>query len=342
MISEVYTVLTTIHDPDDRIMDWMKITGNKTIVVGDKKTPSHWNHESCNFVDLEAQKHSSFITAKLLPENHYVRKNLGYLLAIKNGAKEIIDTDDDNFPFIEKWQELLKNDFNKIQLCEKSDFTFKNIYTYFADAQIPFWPRGFPLDLIQKSNSFISNEDYSTQSFPKVGLWQCMVDGEPDVDAIHRLLYANTPKFFNNDALIFGGNNFCSFNSQNTLWTDRELFPLLYLPSTVSFRFTDILRSYIAQVVINVSNKSWGFYPSTSYQERNLHNLMQDFNSETSMYQNMLSIFSVLYKSVSSNLSIIENLINCYHSLANKGYVESNEIEILKHWISDISFLLDI
>ena len=321
-------------------MDWMKITGNKTIVVGDKKTPSHWSHQSCDFIDLKSQKDSSFEVAKLLPENHYVRKNLGYLFAIKSGAKVIIDTDDDNFPFIAEWKKLLKNDFNKIQLRENNDFTFKNIYTHFAETNIPFWPRGFPLNLIKESESIISKKNYSSTCVQEVGLWQCMVDGEPDIDAIHRLLYSSTPEFLKNDSLIYSKNNFCSFNSQNTLWSDLEFFPLLYLPSTVSFRFTDILRSYVAQIVINAIDKNWGFYPATSYQERNEHDLMCDFDSETSMYQNMLSIFDILYQSVSSNLSIIENLINCYQSLAYKGYVESNEVEILKSWISDISKLL--
>ena len=94
MDSQVYTVLTTIHHPDDRIIDWMKVTGNKTIVVGDNKTTANWKHDSCDFIDLKSQKDSSFELANLLPENHYVRKNLGYLFAIKSGAKIIIDTDD--------------------------------------------------------------------------------------------------------------------------------------------------------------------------------------------------------------------------------------------------------
>ena len=37
------------------------------------------------------------------------------------------------------------------------------------------------------------------------------------------------------------------FNSQNTLWR-KELLPLAYLPSKVTFRYTDILRGMIALV----------------------------------------------------------------------------------------------
>ena len=57
------------------------------------------------------QLNSEFTIANLLPKNHYTRKNLGYLYAIKNGADAIIDTDDDNFPDPIEWRKLLKSDF---------------------------------------------------------------------------------------------------------------------------------------------------------------------------------------------------------------------------------------
>jgi len=77
--SIIFTVLTTINSPDDRVADWMKITGNHTIIVGDKKTSSSWYNPKCNYISLEEQIKSEFAIAKLLPENHYTRKNLGYL-----------------------------------------------------------------------------------------------------------------------------------------------------------------------------------------------------------------------------------------------------------------------
>jgi hypothetical protein len=41
---------------------------------------------------------------KFLPSKHYARKNLGYLIAIKNGAEIIIETDDDNIPEKNFWK----------------------------------------------------------------------------------------------------------------------------------------------------------------------------------------------------------------------------------------------
>ena len=338
--SKIFTVLTTINSPNERVSDWMKITGNHTIVVGDKKTPTSWNHSSCNFISIEDQIQSEFATASLLPENHYTRKNLGYLYAIKKGAQAIIDTDDDNFPNTIKWNNLLNAKFEAFVHASFEKISFKNIYSYFSEPDIPFWPRGFPLQLINNISSDIKPDDVSKSQRSNVGLWQCMVDGDPDIDAIHRLIFNSTPQFLDKQALIMGRNIFCAFNSQNTLWLDTELFPLLYLPSTVSFRFTDILRGYVAQAVINVSSKNWGFYQATAYQERNEHNLMNDFRSEVSMYSNMDEIFKIIYASCEINNSINDNLINCYSALHKNDYVEENELNILNSWIADLNHLL--
>ena len=146
--SKIFTVLTTINSPDERVSDWMKITGNQTIDVGDKKTPDTWHHPKCKYYSLEDQLNSNFTIASLLPENHYTRKNLGYLYAIKKGAQAIIDTDDDNFPIITQWNNLLNSNFEIFEHSSSEKLSFKNIYSYFSNLDIPFWPRGFPLNLI--------------------------------------------------------------------------------------------------------------------------------------------------------------------------------------------------
>ena len=338
MIEEQRTiaVLTTINQPNNKVGDWFDITKNKTIVVGDNKTPQNWQHDKCSYYSISDQKKSEFKIGTQLPENHYTRKNLAYLFAIKSGAARIIDTDDDNFPDISEWDKLLKSEFEILEHAHSEKISFKNIYSYFSCADIPFWPRGYPLNLINIEDSNIKSTDIKKTHTKDVGLWQCMVNGDPDIDAIHRLIFKKTPQFNNNRALIMGKNIFCSFNSQNTLWLDSDLFPLLYLPSTVSFRFTDILRGYLAQSVINSSSKKWGFFQPTSYQERNDHDLMNDFNSELEMYTNMEEIFQIIFESCKSTNSIIDNLTNCYSSLCKNNFVKDKENTILNIWLNDL------
>ena len=337
--SNIYCILTTINKPDEHVSDWKEITQNETIVIGDKKTPSPWNHPSCSFISMVDQLNSEFTIANLLPQNHYTRKNLGYLYAIKNGASAIIDTDDDNFPYILQWNNLLSSNFDINEHAPSENISFKNIYTYFSDSDTLFWPRGFPLNFVNSDKSIIQSEDIIKSDVNNIGLWQCMVNGDPDIDAIHRLIFKNTPQFKNQTPLVMGDNIFCAFNSQNTIWLDSDLFPLLYLPSTVSFRFTDILRGYIAQAVINASSKNWGFYQATAYQERNVHNLMNDFRSEVSMYSNMEEIFQIIYQSCKTTNSIIDNFMDCYTSLSKKDFVKVEELRIVNSWLADLSLL---
>ena len=335
---QAIVVLTTINLPSPKIENWVKVSGNKAIVVGDNKTPYDWKHKECDFISIEDQKKGAFKISRHLPENHYTRKNIGYLYALKNGASMIIDTDDDNYPSEQKWLELLNREMTPLYLKDKESLTFKNVYTHFSKSKNLFWPRGFPLNKLTTEDSIIMPEEVNPSSKDKtIGLWQCMVEGDPDIDAIHRLIFKETPSFIRSEPIIFGRNNLCSFNSQNTLWKDKSIFPLLYLPATVSFRFTDILRSYIAQAIMHRTKIYLGFYPSTSFQERNDHNLMVDFESEICMYQRTEEIVSVINRAVKQDLSISHNLVNAYSSLEKIGVVDQIELQLLDYWLQDIS-----
>ena len=70
------------------------------------------------------------------------------------------------------------------------------------------------------------------------------------------LNFKSTPNFKN--SVLFDEKIFFVRLTQNTLWLDSDLFPLLYLPSTVSLDLQIYFR-YIAQSVINSSSKNWGF-----------------------------------------------------------------------------------
>ena len=60
--------------------------------------------------------------------------------------------------------------------------------------------------------------------------------------------YNNNIEFVNNKSYIFEKGIYTQGNTQITCWIKKELFHLLYIPSTVSFRFSDILKMYVAQI----------------------------------------------------------------------------------------------
>ena len=47
----------------------------------------------------------------------------------------IIDTDDDNFPYEEKWSELMTNETETLYLEDQQELTIQNVYTHFSKSE---------------------------------------------------------------------------------------------------------------------------------------------------------------------------------------------------------------
>jgi hypothetical protein len=302
------------------------------IVIGDTKSPETFQLEGCDFWSVEKQRTLPFELASITPTRHYSRKNLGYLIAIKAGATELVETDDDNIPRKEFWERKERH-VNSIQF-ENSGWV--NVYHYFTKNMI--WPRGFPLEELQKKQPDISALKYESVTCP---IQQGLADENPDVDAVYRLTYPLPLSFELKTRLSLGKNSWSPFNSQNTHWF-KEAFPLLYLPSYCSFRMTDIWRSYIAQRIAWECGWSILYHEPTVWQERNEHNLMKDFEDEIPGYTNNLTICRELQnlKLKKGDENIFDNLLTCYQKLIDMSVVGKEEIQLLKAWISDLKKLI--
>jgi len=257
-----------------------------------------------------------------LPWNSYTRKNIGYIHAISLGAEIIYDTDDDNIP-LNNWDKSPSFDVD-LEVINKPDFV--NMYSFFTEKHV--WPRGFPLQNILGNSVSISNSN----EMSKIGVWQFLADEDPDVDAIYRLT-DNKPIYFNKRApLILGEGTCCPFNSQNTYFRS-EVFPLLYLPSTVSFRFTDILRGLVAQPILWAAGYRLGFGEATVIQKRNPHDYLTDFESEIPGYLLADQVVALAKNSVSYDRTIKDNLLSVYEALKSEEIVSEHEIKVLKLWL---------
>ncbi|HEY6503457.1 MAG TPA: STELLO glycosyltransferase family protein, partial [Chitinophagaceae bacterium] len=158
-----------------------------------------------------------------------------------------------------------------------------------------------------------------------------LADEDPDVDAIYRLV-SNTPCVFQKkEPVVLEKGTSCPFNSQNTA-IQKELFPLLFLPSFVTFRFTDILRGIIAQPILWQHGYRLGFTEATVVQKRNEHDYLKDFESEVPMYLHTEKSLEAVSRSVSSG-SVTDNLYSAYEALLKINVVEEREMTVLKEWL---------
>ena len=325
-------IITSIAKPDNKALQLYakecKDRNIQFIVIGDEASPKDFHIDGCDFFSLEIQKKLSFALAKQLPEKQYARKNIGYLQAIKNGAEIIIETDDDNFPKETFWNK--RQAHCTVPTIVKNDWV--NSYKYFSDEII--WPRGFPLEQIQKIAPDIS--DCKTQQV-YCPIQQNLVDQNPDVDAVFRLTQKLPHSFTHKNKIAIGEQTWCPFNSQNTTFF-KDAFPLLYLPSWCSFRMTDIWRSFVAQRICWENDWCVLFDEATMWQERNAHNLLKDFEDEIPGYLNNAKICKTLAE---INLKkgkefIYENLITCYKSLIEIEVIAKKEMPLLELWMEDL------
>jgi hypothetical protein len=322
-------VITSIFPPTIAVNSFSALKEYDTIVIGDKKSPPDYPNSSVTFLSVEEQKTLGYSITELLPYNHYSRKNIGYVKAIKNNADIIVDTDDDNIPY-EDW--TFPEFTGNYELIGK-DMGFINVYKIFCDQKI--WPRGYPLHLINQKDSLTSSTHFGTEPC-NVGIWQGLADEDPDVDALYRLTLDEDCFFEKRSPVVLDSGTICPFNSQNTAFK-KAMFPLLYMPSLVEFRYTDILRGLIAQPIMWLYNYKLGFTQATVIQKRNPHDYMRDFQSEIPMYLTGAKIHDFISKKIDARFSVGDNLYLAYEALVAEKVADVKELEIIKCWLKDIA-----
>ena len=317
-------VVTTVHGLTDDLRRWQEMAeGWHIVVVGDTKTPPMPSSPMLTYLNLEGQEAMATPFVDLMPLNHYARKNIGYLWAIQQGACIIYETDDDNAP-LDDWR---VPPFAAQSQC-RIQRRFLNYLGAFTSARI--WPRGFPLDQLRNN----ADMSFAAGSFlPAV--WQGLVSGEPDVDAIYRLVDGSPVTLKQRDPFAVPTGTYIPMNSQNTTWS-RHAFMYMYLPKTISWRFADILRGYVGQRLLWQDNECVGVHGATVFQRRNEHDLMKDFADEITMYLGVSRVESVLSRLDAAG-SQGERLVAAYASLAAAGVVEESELQAVEQWQAAVS-----
>ena len=327
-ISIVVTSIAAPNKPLGELAQGCRERGHDFLVIGDEASPAEFHIDGCDFYGLDRQRQTGLKFAQDCPTRHYARKNIGYLLAIRGGASIIIETDDDNIPCRQFWAPRQRI-WNAPVIRADG---WVNVYRYFSDRNI--WPRGFPLEHLQDEVSAFESLTVREIDCP---IQQGLTDDNPDVDAIYRLTLPLPQTFRKDRCIALMDGSWCPFNSQNTTWWP-DAFELLYLPSYCSFRMTDIWRSFVARRIASVNGWAILFHEPTMRQQRNVHNLMSDFNDEIPGYLHNSEIRAALetLQLEAGVEKISDNLKACYEKLAGMSLVGAEELHLLDAWLEDI------
>lgn len=311
--------------------EWESRFHDHLIVIGDAKTPPGWECGAARYLSLELQSKLPLELLAFTPENQYVRKNIGYLQAMLFGADCVFETDDDNAPTA-AWGMRDERCEASLSACDPHGWC--NIYSLF-DSGVSIWPRGLPLNKIKNLSIFPGGR---TSPFP---IQQGLANGNPDVDAIWRLTCpVEDVKFSKKVSMALDRGTWCPFNSQSTWWFPSA-FPLMYLPIHATFRMTDIWRSFVAQRCLWEMGGYVLFHsPAEVVQERNLHNLMDDFKDEIPGYLHNEAIAKALDETQldggSDLITVCKNLRTCYETMVSCGFLPPDELKSVDAWISDV------
>ena len=138
-------------------------------------------------------------------------------------------------------------------------------------------------------------------------------------------------------SLLLSPGNWCPFNTQSTWWWNAA-FPLLYIPSYCSFRMCDIWKSFIAQRCLWEMGYGIVFHSAEVEQDRNVHNLIHDFEQEIPGYMQNRKICNILMDlplKTGADFAA-SNLRSCYLALIDAEIFPHEELHLVDLWLDDL------
>jgi hypothetical protein len=272
-----YIVITTINEPTEAIVKFSKKRDWKLIIVGDLKTPHNkYKNIDCIYLSPEIQEKKYKKISNIIGWNTSLRRNIGFIEAYKLGADILALSDDDNIPYRD-WGKNLSIGKEITATYYKSK---NKVFDPLSVTNHPYlWHRGYPIQYISNRETFYSGM-IKIKPLIQVDLW----NGNPDVDAIERMIYKTEKINFENFE------NFCCdtispFDSQNTFLA-REMIPYFMLIPEVG-RVDDIIGSYLLQMKYKSHLPYIVYCKPSVFQKRNQHNLIDDLSKEIWGYNNI-------------------------------------------------------
>jgi len=313
-------------------MEQAELTDNKSVHFLSVERQEDWAKRS-------AGKIEEFIRA--IPYKHFARKNIGYLYAIVHGAKFIFDFDDDNYINLDDAGNLvpiLPNEEHvedaSVVLIGRNRF---NPYPMMGASVKQSWPRGFPLEDVLDKHTRGSVAFTKHQPMEKIGVIQLCADGNPDIDAVHRLVKPLPMTFDSSKSpIVVPAHSFTPYNAQATIHTLLSFWATM-LPASVPGRVTDIWRSYFAECLFRDVDLRVVFAPPAVTQVRNPHNYLGDMKAELDLYFKSGTLIDYLSGWQSPLESLPDRMEQLWIDLYERGYIELEDVTLVQLWLGALT-----
>jgi hypothetical protein len=254
----------------------------RMIVIPDRKTPAalyaavaEARSAGLNVLCPDLNEQEQFLASLGAPAGMFGwdtdhRRNIGYLMAWRDGADIMISVDDDNLPG-EGWlaeHEIVTAPPAGHEVISGRDGYWNPCTLVWNYA---FWPRGYPYSHRWRFETPARSRE-SREIAINEGLWA----GDPDVDAITRLAMQPETDMLDGSEIL-APDTWAPVNSQNTA-IRRDVIPAYYFFR--SGRFGDIYQGYLAQACAKAMGHSVRFGTPVVTHARNDHDLLRDLQLE--------------------------------------------------------------
>jgi Reversibly glycosylated polypeptide len=261
------------------------------VVIGDRKSPPEAlqfcrtvsSVYPCAYYDIRQQQDylSDFPDLwRHLRFDSIQRRNIGMLIAWRNGADVVVTIDDDNFVTSQDFigRHAVAGSVQEVSGIGTTSGWFDVCSFLQADDGVRFYHRGYPQKLRwSERDHFITRQSVPCKIAVNAGFWL----DDPDIDALTRMHRQPTVRGFHaswdgNFALLPG--TWSPFNSQNTALM-RDVIPAYFLSPYIG-RYDDIWASYIINRIAQHFGHVIGFGEPLVRQQRNPHDLWRDLDNE--------------------------------------------------------------
>jgi len=198
------------------------------------------------------------------------------------------------------------------------------------------WARGFPLERILDERTRGTVVSTSNVPMEKVGVIQFVADGNPDIDAVHRMTKPLPMDFADesqSSPVLVPSNTVSPYNAQATIHHAPALFATL-LPITVKSRISDIWRAYYAAPLFRDIGVSLLFAPPRIIQIRTAHTYIGDMKAEGDLYFKSDKLSEFLYSWRSTEDSLPARMEQLWIDLYERGYHEQDDVTLVQNWLS--------
>ncbi|MFO1095511.1 MAG: hypothetical protein U0992_19735 [Planctomycetaceae bacterium] len=267
-------------------------------IIADRKTPASVFDAAARARDegfdvrcpaLEEQTRfleSLAAPADFVPWNTDNRRNVGFLMALADGADVLVSIDDDNFcrpdaDFVGQHHVVGRTCGDPV--ARTSDGWFNICDQLEGWETNAVFARGFPY-FAQRAlrETVLGKPDPTLTIAMNAGLWLA----DPDVDAIYRLSRRPHGTSFKGRSVVLGPDTWSPINTQNTALTREAALCYYYVRMGFPLqglridRFGDILSGYLTQKVVKHLGQGVRIGTPIVDHRRTQHNLFKDLYHE--------------------------------------------------------------